>query len=506
MRSFAGIVSSDGSPPDERLLRCLGNILRLPSSAQPVLELHARCGIVRVVHREDAGGSRDEASVTDRYDELSFARWNEEKGELFAARDRFGVRPFYYARTEHAIVFSDSLEAVIAHPDVRAELLDDNAVADYLEDGVSNDAAATIYADVRRLPPAHLLRVRDGSLTIERYWTLPEPRRARRRDAVAWLESALKDAICDRVRGASAVVFMSGGLDSPALAALTREVRPKTCLLAMTSVYRTRIRDEEEPYAAEAARSIGIEHKTFPLDAYSPLHALDEGLWTADPGALLTASMTRDLYGSSAEHGPVALHGHPADAVLYADLSRHLDQLSLRRRAEGLIRYAWHRRRPPYFYFRGRRDVPACEHPLLSPIWSNYFEWAHPLFTRAPIELVYPWCDARVIEAALSLDPVPWLVDKYVLRELLRGRVSERVRRRRKTFLGGNPWQMPLPSEERMTIAAAARYVDPVIFRERCRADGFLADVPLRTVAFEYWLRELPRAVARLRGPALDPR
>lgn len=500
MRSFAGILNHDGAPPDERLLCHLGRILQLTTSSAPVLELHSRCGIVTVVHRESGTGAHRDTPVTDRYDEFSFATWDEAAGELYAARDRFGVRPFYYARTERALVFSDSLDAVIAHPGVRADVLDDGAVADYLASGVGSDAAATIYANVRRLPAAHVLRARDGVVTIERYWTLPEPPRVVHRDAVARLESALKGAIRDRVSGSSAVVFMSGGLDSPALAALTREVRPDTRLLAGTSVYRTRIADVEETYAAEAARSIGIPQRTFALDVYDPLHALDAGLWTADPGALLTASMTRDIYAASAEHAPIALHGHPADAVLHADLSNHLAGLHGLRRVAEMVRYTIHRRRPPYFYFRRRSRTAAGAHPLLSPIWSSYFEWAHPLLTRAPIEVVYPWCDARVVEAAMALAPIPWLVDKHVLRELLRDRISERVRRRRKTFLSADPWRMPLPAEDRLTIEAAARYVDPVAFKERWSAEGFLADTTLRTVAFEYWLRELPNALARLRG------
>jgi hypothetical protein len=266
-------------------------------------------------------------------------------------------------------------------------------------------------------------------------------------------------------------------------------------------VYRTRITHDEESYAAEAARSIGIAHRTFALDAYHPLHALDAGLWTSDPGALLTASMTRDIYAASAGHGPVALHGHPADGVLYSDLTGHLDDLPLARRVTALLRYTFHRRRPPYFYFRRKRQHAGGHgHPLASPMWSSYFEWAHPLLTRAPIEVTYPWCDARVIEAALALDPIPWLVDKRVLRELLRGRVSERVRLRPKTFLNADPWRTPLPSDERLTIAAASRYVDRDAFLAQCRADGFLADRTLRTVAFEHWLRELPNALARLRA------
>lgn len=182
---------------------------------------------------------------------------------------------------------------------------------------MSNDYEATIYAQVRRLPPAHTLSIRRGSLLVRRYWTLPEGQ-SPRRDAPERLEAALEAAVADRAAKPSAIVFMSGGLDSTSIAALTREQRPNIRLQAFTSVYRTRIADTEEPYAVEAARSIGIPIRLFALDDYAPLDVIEQGLWTADPGPLLTASMTRDIYSVAARDAPVALHGHPADALLFS--------------------------------------------------------------------------------------------------------------------------------------------------------------------------------------------
>jgi asparagine synthase (glutamine-hydrolysing) len=530
MRSFAGVLQFDGAPPDPHLLEHLGAIIRLETSSAPVITADDRCGMVVVRHHRDAGpGALPSsgfgpvpASLAHSYTEFSFARWDPQRRELFCARDRFGVRPFYYARTHGALVFSDSLDAVISHPDVRTGELDEGAVADYLNGGVIEDAEATIYAHVRRLPAAHVLHCgEDGRVMLERYWTLPARAPQPRGDAVEQLEAALKSAIADRVihydKDPAVVVFMSGGLDSTLLAALTREVRPETRLLAGTSVYRSRIADVEESFAQEAARSIGIPIRIFPLDGYPPLQALDADIWTAEPGPLLTAPMTREVYRAAAEHAPLALHGHPADAVLYEDLRSYLRSLPWRRRVKELIRYTAWRRRPPYFFFRPARTVahdplpewllarrePAADvhppDPLASPDWSSYFEWAHPLFTRAPIELVYPWCDARVVEAARALEAIPWLVEKRVVREMLRGRVSERIRRRRKSWLADDPWRAELPPERDLVISAASRFIDPGRFREACLANGFVSGQTLRALAFESWLRKLPHAVNRFR-------
>jgi hypothetical protein len=117
--------------------------------------------------------------------------------------------------------------------------------------------------------------------------------------------------------------------------------------------------------------------------------------------------------------------------------------------------------------------------------------------TRAPIELVYPFCDLRVIDAALAMPPFPWLVGKHVLREVLRGRVSENIRTRPKTFAQGNPWTVAV--REPPAIHAASRYIDPSRFRETVAATGMLRDETLRTVALDWWLQQRRRAIQDLR-------
>jgi asparagine synthase (glutamine-hydrolysing) len=432
-------------------------------------------------------------------------------------RDLFGVHPLFYARVSGGVVHSESLEEVLAHPEVRFDELDERAVGDYLANGVCGDAAATVFAHVRRVPPAHALTVRNGEAEISRYWSLPSPKVSR--DAPAQLEAALRASIREKLTASKAVIFMSGGLDSTTLAALAREVAPDVELLAQTSVYRTRMLSEEEFFAREAARSMGINIRVVPLDEYTPLQALEEKWWTADPGALLTAPASRALHAAAVKHAPLAMHGHPADAILAADLTSHLRSLGFLERIAALVRYTIAIRRPPYFFFRellqGREWQPdplpswllarphlrVETHPLESPIWSSYFEWAHPSTTRTPLEVVYPWFDERVIEAAMAMPPIPWLVEKHVLRRLLHGRVSDTVRLRKKSWLQGDPWRVELPVPHSLEIEAAARYIDPQRFRAALSGARSLSNTTLRAIAFEYWLRELPQRIKT--GPGL---
>lgn len=475
--------------------------------------------------------------------DFSLVVWDEDSRTLTCVRDRFGVRPLYLARAGNGFIASDVLEAIIAHPAVDATTLDDRAVSDYLRNAVQLDATATIFAAVRRVPPASMTIVRHVSSTTHRYWcpALNEPVR----QPVEALEAALQRAVADRTRGGPAVVFMSGGLDSTGLAAIARE-QSAASVTAVTSVWRGSSGDEEEPFAIEAASSIGIPIEIFALDRYDPLGAVASGLWSADPGPLLYAPSTRDVYALAARFAPVALHGHPADALLSGEplhmLRRLVDQRRFAAVLRTLILYTRAKRRLPWFFAKdllgmkraepGSRPAPPwfadalmrqaetaqadtresssgsadARSPQLqaiaSPIWANYFEWASPVATGAPIELVYPFTDPRVVDAALGLEEIPWRVEKYVLRQVLRGRVSERIRKGRKRLVRNDSWTTPAARLEDLPLRETAGYIDPDRFAATVRAEGRLHDQTLRALIFEYWLRELPRRTAALQGRA----
>jgi len=77
---------------------------------------------------------------------------------LFCARDHFGIKPFYYAMYEDLFLFSNTLEALLAHPRTSGEL-NESAVGDFLLFGLNCDNATTTFRDVQRLPPGHALMV-----------------------------------------------------------------------------------------------------------------------------------------------------------------------------------------------------------------------------------------------------------------------------------------------------------------------------------------------------------
>jgi asparagine synthase (glutamine-hydrolysing) len=142
---------------------------------------------------------------------FAFALWDESSGQLFCARDRFGVKPFYYAQLGQTVLFSNTLDCIRMHSGVSREL-NDAAIADFLLFGVNQEIDTTSFRDIRRLPPAHTLTWSSDMAQCRRYWTLPveEPIHFKRADEYSDRFRELLRAARAKPRTRRVGVFMSG--------------------------------------------------------------------------------------------------------------------------------------------------------------------------------------------------------------------------------------------------------------------------------------------------------
>ena len=145
--------------------------------------------------------------------DFAFAIWDGPKQKLFCARDHLGVKPFFYAHLGQKLIFSSSLDCIRQHPAV-SDRLNDLAIADFLLFDLNQDLATTSFADIQRIPPAHVAKWSADGTQLRRYWTLPidEPLYFRRDDDyVDRFRELLDQAVDDRLRTKKIAVFMSGG-------------------------------------------------------------------------------------------------------------------------------------------------------------------------------------------------------------------------------------------------------------------------------------------------------
>lgn len=159
---------------------------------------------------------------------FSFAIWDGAKKELFAARDKIGVKPFIYAEVENGIVFGSEIKAVIEYNEELREGINYAGLNYYLTNGFI-PSPHTIYKKIKKLPPAHHLIFSDGKINIERYWDL-EPNIQSGMDFFD-LKEGLKKTISNAVKrqmisDVPVGAFLSGGFDSSSVAGLAAGMSP----------------------------------------------------------------------------------------------------------------------------------------------------------------------------------------------------------------------------------------------------------------------------------------
>jgi asparagine synthase (glutamine-hydrolysing) len=157
--------------------------------------------------------------------DFAFVIWDARRHEAFCARDRIGMRPFYYFYSEGlGFVFASDPKAILTVPDVPRKL-DEGRIADtFFPDMEGFDQTSTFYRDVYRLAPAHCLSVRPQGLRNERYWRFEPPNTLRLPSDNAYMEAivaVLGEVVRCRLRGgATTAAMLSGGLDSSSIVAM----------------------------------------------------------------------------------------------------------------------------------------------------------------------------------------------------------------------------------------------------------------------------------------------
>jgi asparagine synthase (glutamine-hydrolysing) len=419
--------------------------------------------------------------------DFAFAVWDIERPRLFCARDALGIKPFYHAIAGADFVFSNTLDCVLLHPRVDAGI-DEEALADFLVHGYVWDPERTIRRGVRALPAGHRMVVEEGRVSISRWWSLPRDEPMRLRGPAEYAErfvGVLHEAVKDRLPRGPASIFLSGGRDSPSVAALA--VEEGTGLHGFTSYYERLIFDDEPRFAGMAGRALGIPITWQRADDHAPFERFesDPRLDRPEPVDSPNLAAEIDQRLQAAAHSRVVLTGLGGDPVLHETPSR-LVRLAARghllRAGIEAAQYAWWHQRIPRpglrTWLRARKGPPggtsvvpewirpefarrvaleeriaaqdappADPHPLHpeaaeqigASFWQAVFAYGNPGATHVAAEERHPFVDVRVLRFTLAVPPAQWYNDKGLLRIGMRGRLPDPLLRRPKTPLREDP-------------------------------------------------------------------
>lgn len=256
---------------------------------------------------------------------FGLALWDDAKQRLLLARDRLGIKPLYYAKSPDELVFGSEIKSLISSRR-RTLSIDPIAVDLYFKLGYI-PSPLSIFREIRKLPPAHVLVMENGQECLTPYWKIPtdayvrsHPKKLADEFLQLFRESLREHLMSDVPLGA----FLSGGVDSSFLVAnlaplLTEPLNTFTIGFGGNTGGHL----DERPAARETSRQYGTRHHEFVVEPRPQevlpqiLSAFDEPF--ADDGVIPTFYLCRETRGVV----KVALSGLGADE-LFAGYERHL--------------------------------------------------------------------------------------------------------------------------------------------------------------------------------------
>lgn len=146
---------------------------------------------------------------------FAFAIWDENKQNLFFARDRIGVKPFFYTIINNSFIFGSEIKALLEHKYVEP-VIDENSIAEIIFLGPGRTPGCGIFKNINELKPASCGYYNKSGIKIKKYWVLKDkPHNDSFDDTVEKVRYLVKDAIKRQlVSDVSIGTFLSGGLDS----------------------------------------------------------------------------------------------------------------------------------------------------------------------------------------------------------------------------------------------------------------------------------------------------
>ncbi len=242
---------------------------------------------------------------------FAFVIWNKNNGELFGARDFFGIKPMYYAEMGGTFMFGSEIKSFLHHPHFNKQL-NETALENYLTFQYS-PCVETFFKGVYKLLPAHCFTYKDGKLETERYWEINFDA-DEKPDLDEWVDlisDTFKNSVeAHKIADVEVGSFLSSGVDSSYVAAVANVDKTFTVGFGEDEKYN------EIGYAKEFSKYIGKENisKVITPEEYWGNFAkiqyhMDEPL--ADPAAVALYFVCK----LASERVKVVLSGEGADEI-----------------------------------------------------------------------------------------------------------------------------------------------------------------------------------------------
>ncbi|GAA0305255.1 asparagine synthase (glutamine-hydrolyzing) [Streptomyces turgidiscabies] len=406
---------------------------------------------------------------------FAFAVWDPRRRTLMLARDRFGIKPLYYARTGDGLAFGSEPKTLLAHPAVRPVVDLDGLRVLF---SMARAPGESVYRDVQDLPPGHTLTCGpDGTVRLRRYWQLEaRPHEDGLDDTVRTVRELLESSVSrELVADVPLSVLLSGGLDSSAVAALAARAlaregggRVRTATVTYSG-YSDNFQPDlvrsapDAPYARAVADHVGADHLEIELstaDLIDPVarRAVLRAQDVPAPFGDMDTS-TYQAFAGVRRYCKVALTGESADEIFGGYSWVHIPDLADEEQfpwvafeqwhpgtreglGQGLLSAAFKDRLDMGTYYSERYAQAMAGIPRLAGEGAeerrareichlHLTHWLPRLLERndrlsmiSGLEVRVPFCDPRLVQYAYN---IPWAMKTFDGREksLLRAAVSD---------------------------------------------------------------------------------
>ncbi|HUO14442.1 MAG TPA: asparagine synthase (glutamine-hydrolyzing) [Verrucomicrobiae bacterium] len=265
---------------------------------------------------------------------FAFALYDERRGGLLMARDRFGKKPLHYALSRNRLLFGSEIKSIHAiAPELTA--INHEALLQYMYFGYIPDPS-TAFLQIHKLPPGHLLEFEKGQVRVRQYWDLPQygshsPQSEE--ECLEELEGRLAEAV--RIRLISDVplgALLSGGTDSSTVVALMAQASSKP--VKTFSIAFKHDDFNEARYARLVAQRFGTDHHELVIEPniLEAVEALSRSL--EEPFGDSSMLPTYFVSCMARKHVTVALSGDGGDEI-FAGYDRYA--INLRRDLLGIL-------------------------------------------------------------------------------------------------------------------------------------------------------------------------
>ena len=243
---------------------------------------------------------------------FGFAIWDDKKKSLFAARDYFGIKPFYYAVVGKTLVFASEIKCILEYPEYQKKV-NEEALEQYLS-FLYSALPETFFKGIYKLLPGHYLTFENNELTVERYFepTLDPGAKESERAMIAETRNVMNKSVKRHlISDVEVGSFLSSGVDSSLIAALSKCNRTFTVGFAHEGD-----KYNEITYAKELSKEIGIENRCKYISREEFKEAIPKVMYHMDePLADASAVALYFLAKEASKSVKVVLSGEGADEI-----------------------------------------------------------------------------------------------------------------------------------------------------------------------------------------------